>query len=151
LAVVDVEELLKAGVHFGHRVSRWNPKMTPYIFGKRHQIHIINLRETVKGLVRAVRFISGVVANGEDVLFVGTKRQARATIRAEAERCKMHYADERWLGGTLTNYETIRSRLSRLEELERMEEDGTLHLFNKKTISSLMREKRRILRNLHGM
>jgi len=151
LADIDVKELLQSGVHFGHRVSRWNPKMMPYIFGKRHQIHIIDLRETVKGMIRAMRFLSDIVAKGQDVLFVGTKRQARATVLANAEECQMHYVDERWLGGTLTNYETIRSRLSRLRELEGMQEDGTLRSYSKKAISRLMREKRRILRNLHGI
>lgn len=151
MADIDVKELLQAGVHFGHRVSRWNPKMMPYIFGKRHQIHIIDLRETVKGMIRAMRFLSDVVAKGQDVLYVGTKRQARATILANAEECRMHYVDERWLGGTLTNYDTIRSRLKRLQELEQMQEDGTLRSYSKKAISRLMREKRRILRNLHGI
>ena len=151
MADIDVKELLQAGVHFGHRVSRWNPKMLPYIFGKRHQIHIIDLRETVKGMIRGMRFLSDVAARGKDVVYVGTKRQARATILANAEECSMHYVDERWLGGTLTNYDTIRSRLNRLEELEQMQEDGTIRSYSKKAISRLMREKRRILRNLHGI
>jgi len=151
LADIDVKELLQAGVHFGHRVSRWNPKMLPYIFGKRHQIHIIDLRETIKGMIRGMTFLSDLAAKGGDVLFLGTKRQARTTILANAEQCRMHYVDERWLGGTLTNYDTIRSRLNRLQELERMQEDGTLRTYSKKAISRLMREKRRILRNLHGI
>jgi len=146
-----VRQLVDAGVHFGHRVSRWNPKMAPYIYGKRNQIHIIDIRETVKGLLRAKRFLSQVVGRGEDVLFVGTKRQARHLIRQEATRVGMPYVSERWLGGTLTNFRTIRSRLGRLDELETAEADGTALEYSKKMISSRARELQKISRNLSGI
>ena len=120
MAIVQVKDLIEAGVHFGHRASRWNPKMRPYIYGKRNLIHIIDLRETVRGLLRAHRYISQVVGKGGLVLFVGTKRQAKELVEREARRCGMPYVSERWLGGTLTNYRTIRNRLKRLEELEAM-------------------------------
>ena len=115
---VTARDLVEAGVHFGHLASRWNPKMRPYILGKRNLIHIIDLRETVRGLLRACRFLAQVTAQGGMVLFVGTKRQARESVEREATRCGMPYVSERWLGGTLTNYRTIRDRLKRLEELE---------------------------------
>ena len=120
MALVDVKELIEAGVHFGHRASRWNPKMRPYIYGKRNLIHIIDLRETVRGLLRAYRYLSQVASRGSLVLFVGTKRQAKEIVEREAARCGMPYVSERWLGGTLTNYRTIRDRLKRLQELEAM-------------------------------
>src|SRR6202162_2301249 len=113
-----VKSLVDAGVHFGHRVSRWNPKMEPYIRGKRNMIHIIDVRETMKGLLRAKKLLQAMVSRGKDVLFVGTKRQARHAIQEEAARCGMHYVSERWLGGTLTNFRTIRARLNRLGGLE---------------------------------
>jgi small subunit ribosomal protein S2 len=118
VAIVQVKDLIEAGVHFGHRASRWNPKMRPYIYGKRNLIHIIDLRETVRGMLRAYRFLAKVASNGSLVLFVGTKRQAKETIEREAARCGMPFVSERWLGGTLTNYKTIRDRLKRLQELE---------------------------------
>jgi small subunit ribosomal protein S2 len=120
VAIVQVKDLIEAGVHFGHRASRWNPKMRPYIYGKRNLIHIIDLRETVRGLLRAYRFIAKSVAEGRLVLFVGTKRQAKEAVERESARCGMAYVSERWLGGTLTNYRTIRARLKRLQELELM-------------------------------
>ena len=120
MAIVQVKDLLDAGVHYGHRASRWNPKMRPYIYGKRNLIHIIDLRETVRGLLRAHRYVGQVVSKGGLVLFVGTKRQAKELVEREARRCGMPYVSERWLGGTLTNYRTIRNRLKRLEELEAM-------------------------------
>jgi small subunit ribosomal protein S2 len=118
VAIVQVKDLIEAGVHFGHRASRWNPKMRPYIYGKRNLIHIIDLRETVRGLLRAYRYLAKVASNGSLVLFVGTKRQAKEAIEREAARCGMPYVSERWLGGTLTNHRTIRDRLKRLQELE---------------------------------
>jgi small subunit ribosomal protein S2 len=118
VAIVQVKDLIESGVHFGHRASRWNPKMRPYIYGKRNLIHIIDLRETVRGLLRAYRYLSQVASKGSLVLFVGTKRQAKETVEREARRCGMPYVNERWLGGTLTNYRTIRDRLKRLQELE---------------------------------
>ena len=114
MAIVQVQELIEAGVHFGHRASRWNPKMRPYIYGKRNLIHIIDLRETVRGLLRAYKFLAKVASRGSLVVFVGTKRQAKEAIERESARCKMPYVNERWLGGTLTNYRTIRDRLKRL-------------------------------------
>jgi small subunit ribosomal protein S2 len=118
VAIVQVKDLIEAGVHFGHRASRWNPKMRPYIYGKRNLIHIIDLRETVRGLLRAYKFISKVASTGSLIVFVGTKRQAREAIERESGRSNMPYVSERWLGGTLTNYRTIRERLKRLVELE---------------------------------
>ena len=120
MALVDVKQLLDAGVHYGHRASRWNPKMMPYIYGKRNLIHIIDLRETVRGLLRAYRYLSQVVSRGGLVMFVGTKRQAKEIVEREAGRAGMPFVSERWLGGTLTNYRTIRNRLKRLQELEAM-------------------------------
>lgn len=120
MAIVQVKDLIEAGVHFGHRASRWNPKMRPYIYGKRNLIHIIDLRETVRGLLRAYRFLAKIASRGSQILFVGTKRQAKDTIETEARRCGMPFVSERWLGGTLTNYRTIRDRLKRLQELEAM-------------------------------
>ncbi len=120
MAIVQVKDLIEAGVHFGHRASRWNPKMRPYIYGKRNLIHIIDLRETVRGLLRAYRYLAQVASRGSLILFVGTKRQAKEAIEREAARCGMPYVSERWLGGTLTNYRTIRERLKRLNELEAM-------------------------------
>ncbi|MGB9626107.1 MAG: 30S ribosomal protein S2 [Phycisphaerae bacterium] len=146
-----VRQLIDSGIHFGHRVSRWNPKMRPFIFGKRNLIHIVDIRETLKGLLRAKKFLAQVVARGDDVLFVGTKRQARHCIEKGAQQCGMHYVTERWLGGTLTNFRTIRSRLQRLEELEAIERDGKLGEYSKKMVSSLTREKRKIQRNLSGI
>src|SRR5262249_46577198 len=120
VAIVQVKDLIEAGVHFGHRASRWNPKMRPFIYGKRNLIHIIDLRETVRGLLRARKYLSQVASRGSLVLFVGTKRQAKEAIEREAGRCGMPYVSERWPGGTLTNYRTIRDRLKRLNELEAM-------------------------------
>lgn len=120
MAIVQVKDLIEAGVHFGHRASRWNPKMRPYIFGKRNLIHIIDLKETVRGLLRAYRYLSQVSSKGNLVLFVGTKRQAKEVLEREARRCHMPFVSERWLGGTLTNFRTIRARLQRLKELEAM-------------------------------
>ena len=120
MAIVQVKDLIEAGVHFGHRASRWNPKMRPYIYGKRNLIHIIDLRETVRGMLRAYRYLAKVANKGSLILFVGTKRQAKEAVEREAARCGMPFVSERWLGGTLTNYRTIRDRLKRLQELEAM-------------------------------
>lgn len=146
-----VRQLIDAGVHFGHRASRWNPKMSPYIFGKRNTIHIIDIRETVKGLLRAKRFISQLVVNNQDILFVGTKRQARLHVQQQAQRVGMPFVIERWLGGTLSNFRTIRSRLARLDELEAAEADGTALEYSKKMIAMRSRELRKITRNLDGI
>src|SRR3954452_15848172 len=146
-----VKELVDAGVHFGHRVSRWNPKMEPYIKGKRNMIHIIDVKETIKGLIRARKLVGQVVAQGKDVLFVGTKRQARHAVQDEAQRSGMHYVNERWLGGTLTNFRTIRARLARLEELEKLWETGQIETYSKKMKSTLDRERTKIKTNLDGI
>ncbi len=146
-----IRELVDSGVHFGHRVSWWNPKMAPYIYGKRNGIHIINVKETVKGLLVAKKYVSQTVSRGQDVLFVGTKRQAKQAINEQANRCSMPYVNERWLGGTLTNFRTIRSRLARLEELEALDESGQINSYSKKMITTLTREKRKIKRNLEGI
>ncbi len=148
---IDIQELIASGVHFGHRVSRWNPKMKSYIYGTKNLIHIVDLRHTVRGLVRAANFLSRLAAAGKDVVFVSTKRQAQAIIRREAERCGMHWVIERWLGGTLTNHTTIRTRLKRLEFLEHLETSGEIDGYSKKMISSFRRERRKILRNLEGI
>ena len=117
-------ELINAGVHFGHGVSRWNPKMAPFIFDKRGNIHIIDVKKTLKGILIAKKLLADIVSSGNDVVFVGTKRQAQKAVIKAAESCGMHYISERWLGGMLTNFRTIRSRLQRLEQLEAMEQDG---------------------------
>ena len=146
-----VKDLVDAGVHFGHRVSRWNPRMEPYIHGKRNMIHIIDVKETIKGLLRAKRLLQNVVASGKDVLFVGTKRQARHSVEEEARRCGMHYVSERWLGGTLTNFRTIRARLNRLEELEKLWATGQIETYSKKMKATLQREMEKIKTNLEGI
>jgi small subunit ribosomal protein S2 len=146
-----VKELVDAGVHFGHRVSRWNPKMEPYIHGKRNMIHIIDVRETIKGLLRARKFLQSIVSSGKDVLFVGTKRQARHAVEEEARRSGMHYVSERWLGGTLTNFRTIRARLNRLEELEKLWATGQIETYSKKMKATLQREMDKIKANLEGI
>ena len=151
MALVTLEELVAAGVHFGHRCSRWNPQMERFIFGKQNQIHIIDLRETVKGLLRGAHVLERLVASGGEVLFVGTKPQVKELIKSEAQRSGMHYVSERWLGGTLTNHATIRSRLARLQELEELERSGELHRYSKKEISGMNREKKKLLRNLDGI
>jgi small subunit ribosomal protein S2 len=152
LASALVRELLDAGIHFGHRCSRWNPKMKPFIYGKRNGIHIIDIRETLRGLLRARKYISQMVSGGEDVLFVGTKRQAREIVEKEAGRCSMHYVSERWLGGTLTNFRTIRARLQRLEELESLVASPVWDTdYSKKMKSTLSRELKKIQRNLSGI
>ena len=146
-----VQELVESGVHFGHRSSRWNPKMRPYIYARRNKIHIIDVRETIRGLLRAKKYLANVASHGSLVLFVGTKRQAGDTVQKAAERCGMPYVSDRWLGGTLTNYRTIRSRLSRLEELEKIRESDEINTYSKKMQSSLNREYRKMYRNLNGM
>jgi small subunit ribosomal protein S2 len=146
-----VKDLIEAGVHFGHRSSRWNPKMRPYIYGRRNLIHIIDVRETIRGLLRARKYLSQVGAGGSLVLFVGTKRQAASAIEKQALRCGMPFVSERWLGGTLTNFRTIRSRLGRLEELEALISGEDLATYSKKMQSALKREYRKMYRNLNGI
>ena len=146
-----VKDLVEAGVHFGHRSTHWNPKMGAYIYGKKNGIHIIDVRETVKGLLLSRKFITRTVSDGKDVLFVGTKRQARSVIEENCNACGMPYVTERWLGGTLTNFRTIRARLKRLEELEQLEESGEIANYSKKMGAQLNREQRKIHRNLSGI
>ncbi len=146
-----VQDLVEAGIHFGQRASGWNPKMAPYIYGKRNGIHIIDIKETVKGLLLAKRFITKIVSEGKDVCFVGTKRQAKSVVQQRVADVKMHYVIERWLGGTLTNFRTIRQRLKRLEELETIENADGFASYSKKMESQLKREKRKIARNLEGL
>lgn len=145
------KQLIDAGVHFGHHASKWNPKMKPYIFGKRNAIHIINIKETLRGILLAKKFLTNIVADGKDVLLVGTKRQARNSIEQQAKRVSMHYVNDRWLGGTLTNFREIRKRIGRLDELERLEADGLLDTYSKKEGSTLRREICKIRRNLGGI
>ena len=144
-------ELINAGVHFGHGTSRWNPKMAPFIFAKRGNIHVIDVKKTLKGILIAKKLLAEVVASGGDVVFVGTKRQAQKAVEAGANRCGMHHVSERWLGGMLTNFRTVRSRLQRLEQLEAMEQDGTLEAESKKQASRFKREMRKIRTNLGGV
>lgn len=146
-----VKKLIEAGVHFGHRVSRWNPKMKPYIYGRKNSIHILDIRETLRGLLRAKKYLNQVAAGGSLVLFVGTKRQASDTVEEQALRCGMPFVSERWLGGALTNFRTIRSRLGRLEELEAIRNSEVINTYSKKMQSALTREYRKIYRNLNGL
>lgn len=148
---IVVKEILDAGVHFGHRTARWNPKMRPYIYGRRNLIHIIDIKETVRGVLRAQRYLQRVAQQNSLILFVGTKRQAADAVAEAAQDCGMPFVTERWLGGTLTNFRTIRSRLQRLEELEALMNSGEINSYSKKMQSTLMREYRKIYRNLNGI
>ncbi|MGI5959115.1 MAG: 30S ribosomal protein S2 [Massiliimalia sp.] len=151
MAVVSMKQLLEAGVHFGHQTRRWNPKMAPYIFTERNGIYIIDLQKTVKKLEEAYNFIRDVVANGDDVLFVGTKKQAGDSIKEEAERCGMHYVNARWLGGMMTNFKTIKRRIARLEQLRTMQEDGTFDLLPKKEVVKLELEIEKLEKFMGGI
>ena len=146
-----VQSLIESGVHYGHRCSRWNPKMAPYIYARKNQIHIIDIRETIRGLLRAKKYITQVASKGSLVLIVGTKRQASGTVEREAQRCGMPFVSQRWLGGALTNFRTVRSRLGRLEELEELRAGDQLDQYSKKMQSSLNREYRKMYRNLNGL
>jgi small subunit ribosomal protein S2 len=151
VATVLAKQLIEAGVHFGHRASRWNPKMRPYIYGRRNLIHIIDVRETIRGLLRCKKYLRQVAAGGSLALIVGTKRQASDTIERECTRCGMPFVSDRWLGGTLTNFRTIRSRLNRLEELEKLMAGEAFDTYSKKMQSALKREYRKMFRNLNGI
>lgn len=151
MSVVNMKQLLEAGVHFGHQTRRWNPKMKDYIFTERNGIYIIDLQKTVKLMERAYDFVREEAAKGSTVLFVGTKRQAQETIKKEAERCGMPYVNQRWLGGMLTNYQTISKRIDRLNELEEMEEEGLFEVLPNKEVIELERERDKLLRNLGGI
>jgi small subunit ribosomal protein S2 len=151
VSIVSVKELLDAGVQFGHPTSVWNPRMEPFIFGKRNGIHIIDLKGTVRGLIRAYNFLQRLCGDGHSVLFAGTKRQARSAVISEARRCGQPYIAERWLGGMLTNFYTIRTRLKRLEELEMLEAQGPSAFSSKTEANRAIREKRKIQKNLDGV
>jgi small subunit ribosomal protein S2 len=151
LAIVTMQQLLKAGVHFGHQKRKWNPKMARYIFAERNGTYIIDLRQTARMLGDAYHFLRDIVSQGEVVLFVGTKKQAVETIAEQATRCGMFYVNERWLGGMLTNFSTIKKSIDKLNELEKMEEDGTFELLPKKEVMDLKRQKDRLARNLSGI
>lgn len=151
MSVVSMKQLLETGVHFGHQTRRWNPKMAPYIFAERNQIYIIDLSKTVKLINEAYDFVKEVVAEGKPVLFVGTKKQAQESIKEEAIRAGEYFVNERWLGGMLTNYKTIETRIKRLFELEKMEENGTLELLTKKEKALLLGEKDKLERFLGGI
>lgn len=151
MPVVTMKQLLEAGVHFGHQTRRWNPKMKSYIFTERNGIYIIDLQKTVKLMDGAYNFVRDLAARGGQIIFVGTKKQAQESIRFEAERCSMHYVNQRWLGGMLTNYQTISRRIERLHALERMEEDGTFDLLPKKEVLILKHEHEKLLKFLGGI
>ena len=151
MSLISMKQLLEAGVHFGHQTRRWNPKMTEYIFTERNGIYIIDLQKTVKKIEEAYQVIREVVEEGGNVLFVGTKKQAQDSIKEEAERCGMFYVNQRWLGGMLTNFKTIRSRVDRLKQLEEMEENGTFDLLPKKEVINLRHEKGKLEKNLGGI
>ena len=151
MAIISMKKLLEAGVHFGHQTRRWNPKMAEYIFTERNGIYIIDLQKTSDKVDQAYNFVKEVVSNGDEILFVGTKKQAQESTRAEAARSGMHYVSQRWLGGMLTNYSTIRKRIDRLNELKTMEEDGTFALLTKKEVFKLKNEADRLEKFLGGI
>jgi len=151
MSIVSMKQLLEAGVHFGHQTRRWNPKMKEYIFTERNGIYIIDLQKTVKKIEEAYEFVKNVSAEGGNILFVGTKKQAQESIQEEAQRCGMFYVNQRWLGGMLTNFKTIRRRIDRLNELENMEEEGLFEVLPKKEVLNLKHEKERLEKNLGGI
>ncbi|HLR61836.1 MAG TPA: 30S ribosomal protein S2 [Lentibacillus sp.] len=151
MSVISMKQLLEAGVHFGHQTRRWNPKMKKYIFTERNGIYIIDLQKTVKKVDEAYNYVKDIAANGGSVLFVGTKKQAQDSVRDEATRSGMFYVNQRWLGGTLTNFQTIRKRINRLKDIEQMEEDGTFDVLPKKEVVGLMKEKDRLVKFLGGI
>ena len=151
MSVISMKQLLEAGVHFGHQTRRWNPKMAPYIFTERNGIYIIDLQKTVGMVDDAYNAVKDIVANGGTILFVGTKKQAQDSIKAEAERCGMYYVNQRWLGGMLTNFKTIQSRIKRLKDIEQMSEDGTFDVLPKKEVIKLKKEWEKLEKNLGGI
>jgi len=148
---VKMQDMLAAGMHFGHQTHRWNPKMKPYIFGARNRIHIINLDKTLPLFRQACKAVTETVANGGRILFVGTKKQAQDIVREEAERCRMFYVNHRWLGGMLTNFQTIKNSIERLKKIEAMQEDGTIAQYKKKEALMLERQAEKLRRNLGGI
>ena len=151
MAVVSMKQLLEAGVHFGHQTRRWNPKMAPYIYMERNGIYIIDLQKTVKKLEEAYNFVRDTAANGGTVLFVGTKKQAQDAVKEEAERVGMHFVNARWLGGMLTNFKTMRTRIDRLQQLRKMQEDGTFDMLPKKEVIKLTGEIAKLEKYLGGV
>lgn len=151
MAVISMKQLLESGVHFGHQTRRWNPKMKPYIFTERNGIYIIDLQKTVKKVEEAYKFVRNIAADGGKVLFVGTKKQAQESVKSEAERSGQYYVNQRWLGGTLTNFQTIRKRITRLKEIEKMREDGTFEVLPKKEVVGLNKELDRLEKFLGGI
>lgn len=151
MSVISMKQLLEAGVHFGHQTRRWNPKMGKYIFTERNGIYIIDLQKTVKKVEEAYNVVRDIAANGGKVLFVGTKKQAQDSVKEEAERCGMYYVNQRWLGGTMTNFTTIKKRIDRLQKLEQMEVDGTFEVLPKKEVIILRKEKDRLEKFLGGI
>ena len=151
MSVISMKQLLEAGVHFGHQTRRWNPKMSRFIFTERNGIYIIDLQKTVKKVEEAYKFVKEVAETGKPILFVGTKKQAQEAIKEEAERCGMFYVNERWLGGMLTNYKTIQTRIKKLRELEKMEEEGVFNVLPKKEVIKLNAEKEKLEKYLGGI
>lgn len=151
MSVISMKQLLEAGVHFGHQTRRWNPKMAPYIFTERNGIYIIDLQKTVKKAEEAYNFIRQVSEEGKDILFVGTKKQAQEAIQEEAIRSNMHFVNNRWLGGMLTNFSTIKGRIRKLEQIEKMQEDGTFDVLPKKEVIKLKGEMEKLEKNLGGI
>ncbi|MDC3414114.1 30S ribosomal protein S2 [Aquibacillus sp. 3ASR75-11] len=151
MSVISMKQLLEAGVHFGHQTRRWNPKMKKYIFTERNGIYIIDLQKTVKKVDEAYNYVKEIAADGGTVLFVGTKKQAQESVKEEAIRSGMYFVNQRWLGGTLTNFQTIRKRINRLKDIERMEEDGTFEVLPKKEVVDLLKEKERLVKFLGGI
>lgn len=151
MSVISMKQLLEAGVHFGHQTRRWNPKMAPYIFAERNGIYIIDLQKTVKKVDEAYYAVSDAIANGGEILFVGTKKQAQDSIKEEALRCGMYFVNQRWLGGMLTNFETIKTRIARLKTLEKMQEDGVFEVLPKKEVANLLHEMEKLEKNLGGI
>ncbi len=151
MSVISMKQLLEAGVHFGHQTRRWNPKMAEYIYTERNGIYIIDLQKSVGKVDEAYYAIKDIVADGGKVLFVGTKKQAQDSVKSEAERCGMHYVNERWLGGMLTNYKTIQSRIARLKQIETMSQDGTFEVLPKKEVIELKKEWEKLEKNLGGI
>ena len=151
MSVISMKQLLEAGVHFGHQTRRWNPKMAEYIFAERNGIYIIDLQKTVKKVDEAYFAVAEAIKEGGEILFVGTKKQAQDAIKEEAERCGMYYVNQRWLGGMLTNFKTIKTRIARLKELEEMQADGTFEVLPKKEVAALLHEKEKLDKNLGGI
>ncbi len=151
MAVISMKQLLEAGVHFGHQTRRWNPKMAQYIFTERNGIYIIDLQKTVRKIDEAYMFVRDLALEGKSILFVGTKKQAQESIEAEAKRCGMYYVNNRWLGGTLTNFRTIQTRIKKLNEIDKMEKDGQFDVLPKKEVIKLCAEREKLLKNLGGI